>query len=94
MKDIKASAPGVMKHGLCGASENQENESNLEFDKGESRYNTTRTLPCHESLGGGTFAEYKRRALNGMKHMWMNYKERSFGSDELKPISRGMSQNW
>lgn len=126
LKGFKAGAAEVMKHGLRGVSENQENESKVEFDKGESRYYPYMTMPIpedydfskYEPLGGGRFAEYKdgdspytitdklreqsdelarsRRVhvLNGMKHIWRNYKERAFGSDELKPISGGTSQNW
>lgn len=32
--------------------------------------------------------------LNGMKHIWKNYKEKAFGADELHPVSGTTSQNW
>ena len=63
----------------------------VEYKDGDSPYEITDQLRKQSD----DLARSRRvHVLNGMKHIWKNYKERAFGSDELRPISGTTNQNW
>ena len=63
----------------------------IEYKDGDSPYKITDKLREQSD----ELARSRRvHVLNGMKHIWKNYKEKAFGSDELRPISGSTNQNW
>jgi IS1 family transposase len=62
-----------------------------EYKDGDSPYTITDTL---KEQSDELARSRRTHVLNGMKHIWKNYKEKAFGSDELHPISGTTSQNW
>ncbi|KAL7485158.1 hypothetical protein ACHAW6_010766 [Cyclotella cf. meneghiniana] len=62
-----------------------------EYKDGDSPYDITDKLKEQSD----ELARSRRvHVLNAMKHVWKNYKEKAFGSDELHPISGRVTQNW
>lgn len=62
-----------------------------EYKDGDSPYTITDKLREQSD----ELARSRRfHVLNGMKHIWKNYKEKAFGADELHPVSGTTSQNW
>ena len=62
-----------------------------EYKDGDSPYAITDKLKEQSD----ELARSRRvHVLNAMKHVWKNYKEKAFGSDELHPISGSTTQNW
>eukprot|EP00804_Cyclotella_cryptica_P017587 CCRYP_006741-RB/>CCRYP_006741-RB protein AED:0.04 eAED:0.04 QI:773/0.8/0.83/1/0.8/0.83/6/101/777 len=62
-----------------------------EYKDGDSPYAITDKLKEQSD----ELARSRRvHVLNAMKHVWKNYKEKAFGSDELHPISGRVTQNW
>ena len=63
----------------------------VEYKDGDSPYLITGQLIKQSD----ELARSRRtHVLNGMKHIWKNYKEKAFGSDELHPVSGSTTQNW
>ena len=63
----------------------------LEYKDGDSPYASSQKLRDQSD----ELARSRRvHVLNGMKHIWKNYKEFAFGRDELHPISKKATSNW